>query len=730
MAVAAKPQGMIGRNFKFTALVGALLGVFAIPAQAQAVDAAPATRSAGGAPVAQLQAINAVTQTDATSEGTGQYGVPVMSTSTRLPLSPRETPQSVNVVTRTQMDDFKLDNATSLLSSVPGVFVQQVETDRNYYVIRGFDVTNFQIDGVGLPFSTEEQIGDLDMAFYDRVEVLKGANGLLSSTGNPSGTVNFIRKKPKREFSANAGLSYSSFATRRLDLDISTPLNESGSVRGRLIGAYQKGNSYLDRYGLEKRMLGVIVDADLGERTTLTLGHTYQKNKTKSPMWGALSLYYSDGSPIDYDVSDSYAPDWAYWNTTDAISFAELNHDWGGGWKTRANLTYRKITQDAEQFLASGVPDVNTGLGLTSYPTKYDRYEKQWLADISTTGKYTLGGREHDVMFGINANRSKNYMTSLEADVGVALPSIFTWDRQFPRPDFDNGTETFSDFTVRKTTAFAAARLNLSDSFKVIAGLNYTRATSSGEHYGEPRDYRRNRISPYLGLIYDLNDNYSVYASYTGIFNPQSQVDVNGQILPAIEGKNYEVGVKGEWLSGRLNGGLALFRSEQDNTAEYDTFAGGLSRYKPVSSRSSGVELSLQGEVAPGLEVSAGYTHFFSIKDEDGKAVRQFVPRSSLTVAGSYAIPAVPGLKVGAAVRWQSETKRLQGKTTAGDDIYTRQKAYAVADLMASYDVSKNVSVGVNVKNVFNKKYLTSLQWGQGFYASSRSVGMNVQLKY
>ncbi len=726
MAVSSMYFDLRGSKFSPNILLVSILGALATPAIAQTATATAGTASS----VATLQPINAVSANDATSEGTGQYNVPVVSSATRLPLSPRETPQTINVVTRTQMDDFRLNNATSLLSAVPGVFVQQVETDRNYYIIRGYDVTNFQVDGVGMPFSTEEQIGDLDMAFYDRVEVLKGANGLLSNTGNPSGTVNFIRKRPKREFSANAGLSYSSFATRRLDIDISSPLNDSGSVRGRLIGAYQKGNSHLDRYGLEKRMLGVIVDADLGDRTTLTLGHTYQRNKSKSPMWGALSLYYTDGSAIDYDVSDSYAPDWAYWNTTDQTSFAELNHDWGGGWKTKGSLTYRKITQDAEQFLATGVPDRETGLGLTTYPTKYDRYEKQWIGDISTTGKYTLGGREHDLMFGVNANRSKNYMTSLEAGVGVALPPLFVWDRQFPRPDFANGTETFSDFTVRKTTAFAATRLNLRDDFKVIAGLNYTRATSSGEHYGEPREYKRNKLSPYLGLIYDLNDNYSVYASYTGIFNPQSQVDINGQILPAIEGKNYEIGLKGESADGKINGSIALFRAEQDNTAEYDTFLDGLSRYKAVNSRSAGFELALQGEVMPGLQVSAGYTHFFSIKDEDGKAVREFVPKNSFTVAASYAVPAVQGLKVGGAVRWQSETRRLQGQTPAGDDIYLKQKSYAVTDLMASYEVNKNVTVGVNVKNVFDKKYLTSTQWAQGFYAPSRSVGMNVQLKY
>lgn len=680
--------------------------------------------------ITTLQPIHAVNHESAVSEGTGGYSVPLTSTSARMPLSPRETPQTINVVTRTQMDDFRLDNATSLLSTVPGVFVQQVETDRNYYTIRGYEATNFQVDGIGLQFSTEEQMGDLDMAFYDRVEVLKGANGLLSHTGNPSGTVNFIRKRPTRDFSANANLSYSSFATRRSGVDISSPLNGSGSVRGRLIGAYQKGNSHLDRYGLAKQIFGAIVEADLGDRTTLTLGHSHQKNKAKSTMWGALPLYYTDGSPIDYNVSDSTAPEWAYWNTTDRTSFVELAHDWGAGWSTKATLIYRKITQDAEHFFVDGVPDRVTGLGLLSWPTKYNRYERQRLADVSTTGKYRLGGREHDLMFGINISRSENYMTSLAADTNIPLPSIYIWNRQFPHPDFGNADLGFADFTDRKTTAFIATRLNVTDAFKVIGGANYTRVTSDGVLYKYPHYFRRNKLSPYLGLIYDLNKNYSVYASYTGIFNPQFRYNIHGELVPAIEGRNYELGLKGESEDGRLTGSVALFRAEQNYTAEVDKFLDGLNRYKPVDSRSTGFELTMQGEVLPGLQVSTGYTHLFSIKDQSGNAVREYVPKSTITIAASYAVPSVHGLKVGAAVCWQSEIRRLQGKTPAGIDIYTKQKAYAVTDLMASYELNKHVTVGTNVKNVFNKKYLTSLLWGQSYYAPSRSVGMNVQLKY
>src|SRR5690606_32781951 len=112
--------------------------------------------------------------------------------------------------------------------------------------VRGFEVSNFQIDGVGLPFATGDQLGDIDTALFDRVEVLRGANGLMSSTGNPSATVNFVRKRPTAGFQASGGLTLGSWQQRRVDADVAGALNASGSVRGRLVLAAENKDSYLD----------------------------------------------------------------------------------------------------------------------------------------------------------------------------------------------------------------------------------------------------------------------------------------------------------------------------------------------------------------------------------------------------------------------------------------------------------------------------------------------------
>ncbi|HUG25903.1 TonB-dependent siderophore receptor, partial [Piscinibacter sp.] len=213
--------------------------------------------------------------------------------------------------------------------------------------------------------------------------------------------------------------------------------------------------------------------------------------------------------------------------------------------------------------------------------------------------------------------------------------------------------------------------------------------------------------------------------SYARIFNPQFKIDRSDALLPPIEGSNAELGVKGEWFAKRLNGSLAVFRTRQDNTAEFDIFTNGHSTYKPVHAQSTGFELDLAGRLAPGWEASAGYTQM-TIKDRTtGGPARTYVPRKTLRAATSYRLRALPALKVGARMKWQDDIHRDQG---AG--IFSRQDAYALLDLMARYDFNKNVSATLNLDNVTDEKYITSLYWSQGYYGAPRSASLSLNWQY
>lgn len=696
----------------------AALSALTVAAETFAQAVAPAVAASAAEPT--LPAVRVVATPDRASEGTGRYAADTTATATKLELSPRETPQSVSIVTRTRIDDFGLTNANDVLSVATGVNVERVEPDRTYFSVRGFEVSNLQVDGVGLPFATGDQLGDIDIAPYDRVEILRGANGLMAATGNPSATLNFVRKRPTETFQAGAGASLGAWNNLRLDGDVAGPLNDSGSVRGRLVAALQDRDAWLDRYHLRKHVLAGIVEADLAPGTLLTVGHAQQRNRPTGTMWGALPLHDSDGGPTNLPVSASTGTDWSYWNSSDTQTFAELTQRLAGGWQLQATLTRRVLESDAELLYVYGAPDAATGSGLFGWPSKYGHRETQWIGDVNARGSFVLGGRRHEVVFGANLARSRNHLHSSDDEVGAAVDLATVLAGSTPRPAFDEGITGEARFTDRRTSLYAVARLNPNDVLKLMLGGSLTRATSDGVQYGVVHDYRRTRVNPFAGLVWDLDAQHSLYASTTGIFNPQHQTDRAGAVLDPIVGTNTEVGVKGEWLDRRLAGSLALFRTAQKNTAEYAGFENGRSYYRGVDATATGYELELTGQPARGIELSAGWTQL-RLKGEGGQDVRTYVPRRTLRLGANARV--LPALKLGAALRWQSAIERDQG---AG--VVTRQDAYAVVDLMARWELSRQIALSAQLNNATDRRYLGSLLWAQGFHAAPRhaNVGLNL----
>jgi outer-membrane receptor for ferric coprogen and ferric-rhodotorulic acid len=667
-------------------------------------------------------AVSASAYFEPPSEQTGFYTVKKSGAATKLDLSLRETPQSVSVTTRAKIDDFQLDNVNKVLESVTGVTVERVETDRTYYTARGFDITNFQMDGIGIPFTFGNVNGDIDTAVFDRVEVLKGANGLMSSSGNPSATVNFVRKRPTDNFQAKVGVSGGSWGTYRLDGDVSGPLTPSGNVRGRLVLARQDGDSYLDRYSHEKNIYHGVLEADLGDATLLTLGYTRQDSKAKSPLWGALPLNYTDGTPTNYDRSTSTATDWSRWDQTNQSAFLELAHSFGSDWQAKATYTYNKMDEDTKLFYVYGTPDRATGSGLFSYPSLYNGHNDQHIADVHVSGPFQLAGRTHQVVVGGNWSRSKlNDESNYGQGIGTPIPELSTWNGNYPEPAFDARRDG-SSFKDQRGSVYTALRLSITDRLKLILGGNLTVVDSSGAAYGVSRKKSDTAFLPYAGAVYDLNDNLSAYANYSEIFSPQSDIGADGQRLKPIEGKSYEVGVKSELFDKRLNASFALFKTVQDNTAEYAGFNTTVgSFYKGVDATSQGLELDATGSLTPHWQASLGYT-LLSIEDDAGKSARTFVPRQVLRMSTTYRVPMLTKLKVGANVSWQDKIARDQG-----DGITVTQSAYLLLNLMARYDITDHLTATVNLNNVTDTKYLTSLYWSQGYYGEpiNGSVALN-----
>jgi outer membrane receptor for ferric coprogen and ferric-rhodotorulic acid len=702
-------------RFRCTPLACAILLSLGLPATAAAVESADSATDLDRIVVSETRQ--------------GGYTPPPSAAGTGLALTPRETPQSVSTITRAQLDDFGLDNLNDALESTTGIGVERVETSRTYYTARGFDITNFQFDGVGVPLPYGIQNGDIDTTAYERIEVLRGANGLMSGTGNPSATVNFVRKRPGEDFAGSVLATFSSWDRKRIDADISTPLG-SGAVRARAAAAYEDGDSYIDRYELEKSVAYGVVEADLGERTLLTIGVSHQDNNADSPLWGALPLYYTDGTQTGYDRSTSTSSDWSFWDTRETRAFAELAHDFGNGWNLTGTLTHQDKREDAEIFYVYGTPDRTTGEGLQPYPSTYDNKVRFLYGDVRASGQFDLFGRRHDLLMGAswsdgNVRERSGYPNFSELP---ALTDPFTGT--YPRPALDFGMDG-SDFDFHRNTLYATVRWDLADTFKLITGANRAQVRNDGRGYGDiARSSDESKTTPFVGAIWDFAQNYSLYASYSGIFAQQVETDIDGAVLDPIEGRSAEVGIKSEWFGGRLNTSAAAFRVEQDNLAKAAGFDTTTFRtyYTGEDARSQGFEFEVAGEIGDTWSLAAGYTHL-DVEDDNGNDSRTYVPRSLLRASAVARITAVPGLRVGGSLRWQDDIFR-EAFLADGSSIRIRQDGYAVLGLMAGYRAGNGWEATLNLDNVTDEKVLASLYWEQGYYAAPRSVSLTVGYRF
>lgn len=313
-----------------------------------------------------------VQASDDQAEESKAYIVKNSSSAAKLNLTVKETPQTVNVVTRQQMDDFALNSTREVLSNTPGVTVTNQETERSTYMARGFEISNILIDGVGFPSSNYNYNNtNPDTYFYDRVEVIKGADALTNAFGDPSATIDYIRKRPTQDFQANAGVSYGSWNTQRYEADVSGALTQDGCIRGRLMGYEQTGDSYIDRYSSEKNGFSGILEADLTDSTLLTVGYSEEKNKPNANNWGALPLLDADGNQLSYDRNYNPNPDWAYWDNKSQKAFIELKQKLNENWAAKFSYNYTNTEHNSKLLYYYGYPNQDgSDVSLTAWGGK------------------------------------------------------------------------------------------------------------------------------------------------------------------------------------------------------------------------------------------------------------------------------------------------------------------------------------------------------------------------
>ncbi|MFK3703585.1 ferric-rhodotorulic acid/ferric-coprogen receptor FhuE [Klebsiella sp. NPDC088457] len=659
------------------------------------------------------------------------YAVKTTRAGTKMLLAPRDIPQSVSVVTGQRMKDQDLQTVDRVLANATGVSAQQIDSERSQYFSRGFEITSFSYDDIPTSMGDAWNYGDAaeDTAIYDRIEVVRGATGLMTGAGDPGATVNMVRKKAdSKTLTGNISASYGSWNKQRYVGDISGPLNGDGSVRGRAIAGYQDQDSWLDRYHKIRKFLYGVVDADLSDRTTVSLGWDYQKSTTGNPTWGGLPSLYSDGSRTHYQRSTSTSADWTHYAIESRKIFANLTHEWDNGWSLRLNGTHGEQTLNDTLLYIMGNPDANSGEGATGWGSK-DRGERTLDSyDAYASGPFDLLGRQHQLMAGASYSRQHNASHSQDGPMDSDQLGIFDnrWNGRVAEPEWGDWYLNADDI-VRQKSAYTAARLSLADPLSLIIGARYTQYSTSGSS-GEMRKYN---ITPYGGLVYDITESLSGYASYTSIFSPQTKRSAGGGWLAPVTGKNYETGLKADWMEGRLTSNLAIFRIEQENAAEAVSgeFVNGSSEqaYRATKGAvSKGAEFEVNGAVTDNMQLTFSATRY--VATDSGGRYNSFAPQTQLKLFTRYRLPVLPELTVGGGATWQNRVYQdISGPD--GDTQRLYQGSYPLVDLFAQYQVTKQLAVQANVTNLFDREYYSYLD-DSAVYGEPRNVSVSMSYTF
>ncbi|QHF04044.1 TonB-dependent siderophore receptor [Pseudomonas asturiensis] len=653
-----------------------------------------------------------------TTDGTGSYTTGAVSIGKGAAQSLRETPQSVSVVTRQVMDDKNLTSLSEVLEDTPGMSFQYRNFGGHVYTSRGFSLLaeSFLVDGIGGQGYQITGWMQPDMAIYDRVEVLRGASGLLVGAGQPGGAVNLVRKRPTAENKFSITTRAGSWDQYRVDLDGSGKLNDSGTLRGRMVAAYDDSGSYLDGRDSRTPLLYGIVEADVNDNTTLTMSLRRQEQ-----VINGYSIYglprYSNGQSLGLSRSTNLAQDWNRLESDMTEVFTEIEHRFNDDWKSRTSLTYSQGGFDQAIAYARGAVNPTTLAGSTFQNTLFRKDEVNSIGlNSQLEGNINAFGLNHQLTLG--ADWSKQESNTKQATVRTASPiNIFNVNQNAfarpARPAWGNDI----DMTEERAGLYANARIHLSEPLSVVLGsrlswydYQYDVKQGAANSY---ESKQTQEFTPFAGLIYDINDNWSWYASYADIFTPQADfVDVAGSPLDPAVGSNYETGFKGELFDKRLNLSMALFYIKQKDVAAVDLSADAASVFCPTSSdgscyvqdgikRSKGVELEASGEVLPGLQVFGGYTYNMLRNNGDAEVAYE-TPKHMLRLNTSYNLPgAWNRLTLGAGVSADSGYE-----VPSNDQLGVAGRA--IWDARASWKLDENWRVSLNAENLFDRKYYTT----------------------
>ncbi|MCY6410790.1 TonB-dependent siderophore receptor [Acinetobacter sp. VNH17] len=659
----------------------------------------------------------------------------------------KEIPQSVTVMSRQRIDEQGLKTLDDVLLQTTGVTREQLWLNNNYSA-RGLKIENIRYDG-GSTASLQDRSNSADLAQYDSVEVLRGADGLFGA-GEAGGVINLTSKRPKAETEINGTVSAGSWNNYRGELDATGSLTQDQSIKGRLVTVFHDQDFFYKPAHNRREMVYGALSFDLLPETTLFTGASYQKDKTDA--FNASLPRWEDGADMHLPRSTTMGAPWGWIERENISVFANLQHQINDNWKTQLNLRHNIGNDNINGAEMEGAVSYST------HENQWWRYQddtnfKETTLDLNLQGSFNLFEQKHDVILGIDhTNNQKDYKQNWTyyAD-GNAINRVAPpeWDYPPAAWETDNTNES------RQSALYGSFKLRPIDDLALIVGGRYTfknelaienHNTNIRNTYTEDK-----KFVPYYGITYDILPSTTAYASFAEIYKNQRNylVSVDGPGLDPLTGKNIEFGFKHQ-INSSLLASIAYFNIKKEKEAVYNTRASIPNSNSSCcyigtgTMESKGVDIELNGNITPDWNFSMGYTYNKNEKkDNTNNPYNTYTPKHLLKLWTTYQLDQIiDGLEVGGGVTAQSKnyakgsvrafnpvTQKFDGAWNAIEIV---QPQYAIWSARIAYDINPKWNVALNLNNIFDKTYYSTIGYpGYGnFYGEPRSFLLTLKANY
>ncbi len=649
-----------------------------------------------------------------------------------------EIPQSVSVVTREQIEDRNLFTIGEAVQTVAGVTVMPFDGTNPDYRARGF-VLDYAYDGVPSTFSSG--VPEFDLVIYERLEVQRGPTGLFRGSGSPGGTINLIRKRGLDRFAVAGALSGGSWNNYRGEFDIGGPVDKAGRLRVRAVGALHDREFFQAKSHTRKLTAYAAADFDLTSTTIIGASLSYQDTEANTPMSGQPAyglLTNGQRHPLTdqflaFPLSFQHLPSWNLFTETTIEYAAEVKQQ-VGNWSLVVRGLHRDIPRAWEDAFIRPGTGVDPVTLTADYVNRRSRGENGKTAvDAYATGPFTMFGREHELAIGYSWDkRTTSFLARTQTSVGRF--SIFNPDAIPIAPlIFTSGSET----DLRQSGFHAQLRLRPLDGLTIVAGGRFSDYTNRSRNIppSVPTSFTvgaraRGQFTPSIGAVLHLTDNVTLYGSYSDIFNPQTSLRADGSVLDPRVGAQYEAGLKGRFLDGKLNASAAAFRSKDKNRALADTANPGFFVQAGLV-KIQGFEFEVTGNPLQGLDLVASYTNV-KTEYEVGTAAQTgaifdiFTPRHQYKLFARYEPAALGGAFASVSVNGQS------GVVGGGVAGVREQDAFVVAGAQLGWRFNDDLRAFLSVSNLFDKIYYQRVGSinTYNFYGEPRSVLLTLRASY